>query len=170
MPISICYGLSITSIPIISSLKSNGEDYNEKSREVVTLTFLLSLILGVCFFALSPLAVKILYAKLSTQNQTLVINMLKLSSLSIIFLPLMQTLNAVLIGIGKPYACMISGATACTVKLLLSYNFLKFRALNVFAVIISDIVCYLLACLINLVYIISGGLRVKSYIFRRQYE
>ena len=123
-----------------------------------------------CFFALSPLAVKILYAKLSIQNQTLVINMLKLSSLSIIFLPLMQTLNAILIGVGNPHCCMISGATACTVKLLLSYNFLKFRALNVFAVIISDIVCYLLACLINLVYIIKGGVRVKSCILRRQYE
>ena len=170
MPVSLCYGLSITSIPIISALKSSGEDYNKKSREAVTLTFLLSLILGVCFFAFSPLAVKILYAKLSSQNQIMIIKMLRLSSLSVIFLPLMQTLNAVLIGIGKPYACGVSAFVSCNIKIFLSLILLKNPALNIFAVLLTDIICYLLACLINLVYISIDGVRVKSAIFRRQYE
>ena len=170
MPVSLCYGLSITAIPVISSLKSSGNDYKQKSREAVSLTFTLSLILGACFYAFSPLAVKVLYAKLSIQNQALVINMLKLSALSVVFLPLMQILNAVLIGVGKPYLCGVSMFIACNIKLVLSFTLLKNPALNIFAVILTDIVCYLLACLLNLVYIIKDGVSVKRGILRRQYE
>ncbi len=170
LPVSVCYGLSITAIPIISSLKSNDEDYKGKSREAIGLTFLLSLFLGVAFFMFSPLAVKILYSKLSLENQALIIKMLKLSSLSVVLLPLMQTLHAVLIGVGKPYACGLSVFIACNVKLLFSLQLLKNPTLNIFAVILTDIICYLLACLINLVYISMDGVRVKRSILRRQYE
>ena len=95
--------------------------------------------------------------------------MLKLSSLTVVILPLMQTLNAVLIGVGRPYACAISMFLACTFKLVFCIALLKNPALNIFGVVITDIICYLLACLINLVYISIDGVRVKS-ILRRQYE
>ncbi len=170
LPVSLCYGISITSIPIISALKSKGENYKEKSRESIALTFVISLVLGVGFYLFSPLAVKVLYSKLSTANQALIVKMLKVSSLSVVLLPLMQTLNGVLIGVGKPYACGISMFVACSTKLLLSIALLKNPAINVFGVLVTDIICYSLACLINLVYISMDGVRVKRGILRRQYE
>ena len=69
LPVSLCYGLSVTSIPIISTLKSKGEDYKRKSKEAITLTLTVSLVLGVGFFIFSPLAVRVLYSKLSATNQ-----------------------------------------------------------------------------------------------------
>ena len=82
----------------------------------------------------------------------------------------MQTLNAVLIGIGKPYASTLSVFIACTVKIPFSFILLKIPSINVFGVILTDIICYLLACLFNLVYIIKDRVKLKAPMLRSQYE
>ena len=166
LPVAVCYGLSITSIPIISSLKANESDYKSKSKESVLLTFVLSVILAVCFYIFCPLAVKILYSKLSSENQALIIKMLKLSSLSVAFLPLMQTLSAILIGIGKAEVSTLSSLIACVIKIALSITLLKMPSLNIFAVVLTDIICYLLACLMNLVYISIDDVFVKRKVLK----
>ena len=170
LPVSLCYGLAITSIPVIASLKKSGENYTIKSRQAVTITLSLSIVCGVGFYVFSPLAVKVLYSNLSSANKILLVNMLKLSSLSVIFLPLMQTLTAILIGLGKARCSNFSCAVASIVKIILSIILLKMPTFNVFALLSSDIICYLLACLLNLVYIIKDELPLKSGKLRSAYE
>ncbi len=170
VPVSVCYGIAITSIPIIASLKKQNGNYLDKSRQSVFLTLILSTICGVGFYFLSPLAVKILYNRLPNYEKLIVVNMLKLASCTVAILPIMQTLTAVLIAIEKVYISTLSITIASILKIILSITLLKIPQLNIFAVVYTDIICYLVACFFDLVYIIKDGIKLEKSFVRRQYE
>ena len=87
--------------------------------------------------------------------------MLKLSSLSILLLPIMQTLVASINAIGRYKVTIISGVFGAVTKIVLSILLLKNPNINVFGAIISDIFCYLVACFVNLSYIIYINIKLK---------
>ena len=151
VPVSILYSIAVTSVPIISSEKSNKY---KKTKKPLLLTLLGSIIFASIFYLFSGVAVKILYSRLNASEIIITQNMAKLASLSVLTLPLMQTFNACLIACGHIFVPSITALIASTIKIILSILLLKIRSINVFAVIITDIICYLVACLLNLVYII----------------
>ena len=154
LPVSFCYALAVTSIPIISRLKKEGSNYYNKIIESVKLTLLCSVFFGVLTYAFSNFAVNILYSRLSNTDKLIAINMLKLSSISVIFLPIMQTLIACVNALGKYKITIASGIISAIFKIGLSSILLKIVTFNVFGAIISDIFCYLVACFVNISYII----------------
>lgn len=154
LPVSFCYALAVTSIPIISRLKKEGSNYYNKIMESVKLTLLCSVFFGVLTYAFSNFAVNILYSRLSNTDKLIAINMLKLSSISVIFLPIMQTLIACVNALGKYKITIASGIISAIFKIGLSSILLKIVTFNVFGAIISDIFCYLVACFVNISYII----------------
>lgn len=155
LPISVCYGLAISSIPIISRLKKSGENYGEKSIKILLITLLLASILALLTYLFSPLIINLLYGGLTDVAKTFAIEMLKVSSLSIVFLSLMQTSVAILNSLGKFKVTTLSGILAGTVKIILSIILLSKPEINIFGAIYSDIVCYFVACFVNLGYSIS---------------
>ena len=165
LPVSFCYALAVTSIPIISRLKKEGGNYYNKIIESVKLTLLCSVIFGVLTYAFSSFAVNLLYSRLSNSDKLITINMLKLSSISVIFLPVMQTLIACVNALGKYKITIVSGVVSAIFKIGLSSILLKIVTFNVFGSIISDIFCYLVACFVNISYIIY--IKVKA---RFKYE
>ena len=154
LPVSFCYALAVTSIPIISRLKKEGSNYYNKIIESVKLTLLCSVFFGVLTYAFSNFAVNVLYSRLSNTDKLIAINMLKLSSISVIFLPVMQTLIACVNALGKYKITIASGIISAIFKIGLSSILLKIVTFNVFGAIISDIFCYLVACFVNISYII----------------
>ena len=154
LPVSFCYALAVTSIPIISRLKKEGGNYYSKIIESVKLTLLCSFVFGVLTYAFSNFAVNVLYSRLSNADKLITINMLKLSSISVIFLPVMQTLVACVNALGKYKITIASGIISAIFKIGLSSILLKIVTFNVFGAIISDIFCYLVACFVNISYII----------------
>ncbi len=155
LPISVCYGLAISSIPIISRLKKSNEHYGDKSIKILFLTLLLASLLAGLTYLFSPLIIRLLYGGLNVQAREFAIEMLKVSSLSIVFLSLMQTSVAILNSLGKFKVTTFSGIIAGVVKIILSIILLSTPKINIFGAIYSDIVCYFVACFINLGYSIS---------------
>ncbi len=151
VPVSILYSIAVTSVPIISSEKENKY---KKTKKPLILTLIGSIVFATFFYFLSKPAVIILYRRLSASDLTIAIKMAKLASLSVLTLPLMQTFNACLIACGHILVPSITSLTASVIKIILSVFLLKVKSINIFAVIITDIICYLVACLLNLVYII----------------
>ncbi len=154
LPVSFCYALAVTSIPIVSRLKKEGGNYYGKIMQSVMYTALCSFAFAFLTYAFSGFAVNILYSGLSTSNKLITANMLKLSSLSVFFLPIMQTLIACVNALGRYKVTIISGSLSAVFKIVASSVLLKMASINVFGAIISDIFCYLVACFINLSYII----------------
>lgn len=158
VPVSILYSIAVTSVPIISSEKENRY---KKTKKPLILTLIGSVVFATFFYFLSEIAVKILYRRLSASDLSIAIKMAKLASLSVLTLPLMQTFNACLIALGHIFVPSITSLTASVIKIILSVFLLKVKSINIFAVIITDIICYLVACLLNLVYIIIRNSKNK---------
>lgn len=165
VPIALCYGIAVTSVPEIASKKNNGQNYRAKIVEAIIYTAVSSFFFAVIFFFGAKTVVAVLYKNFNLNEASITINLLKLSSLSVFFLPIMQTTASVLISLGKCKLSTISCLIASVIKIPLSIILLNISSINIFGVIISDIVCYLVACFINLVYIISSEAR-----FNKKYQ
>lgn len=151
VPVSILYSIAVTSVPIISKEK---ELKYKKIKKPIFLTLICSVVFAIVFYLFSAFAVNLLYRGLSSYDKTLTISMAKLASLSVLTLPIMQTISACLIACGHLYLPSITSLISSIIKIFLTFLLLKVKSINIFAVIITDIVCYLVACFLNLVYII----------------
>ena len=161
MPVSVCYAVAVSVVPIISRLKSTNNDYSKNSMQAIVLTFSLSLVFAVLLLAFRNVGVNILYSKLTVENKQVISKMLKLSSLSVVGLSLMQTTVAIINASGNYKVSILSGVFSGVIKVLVSVTLLRVETLNVYGAIIADIFCYFVACFINLSYIIYSG--YKNY-------
>ncbi len=161
VPVALLYGIAVSSVPVIASLKKEGLNYKKKIAESLILTLVFSLIFALLFFFLSSFAVSLLYRRFSGLETEATVKMLKIASLSVLTLPLMQTTASILIAMGRYYVPVVSSVIAMLVKIPLTIVLLNVPYINIFAVVITDIVCYLVACFINLVYIIKDGASKK---------
>lgn len=161
LPVSFCYALAVTSIPIISKLKKDGKNHLKKTYQATFYTLVLSSVFAVGTYLFSSVVVNILYSGLTIAHKTITVNMLKLSCISILLLPVMQTLVACINATGSYKITIVSGLLGALTKIFLSLLLLKNPNINVFGAIISDIFCYLVACFLNLSYIIYSNIKIK---------
>ena len=82
-------------------------------------------------------------------------NLLKILSVNVILISVMQTQNAVLIALNKVYRPIISMSIAITIKTLLEIILLKNPNINIYGGAYSLIACYFIICLVNLFMIFS---------------
>ena len=159
LPTTLCYAIAISSIPVISRLKKSGENYFYESVKTISITIVLASLLGVLTYIFSPLIIKLLYGGLGDYGKTVAIETLKISSLSVVFLSLMQTSVAIVNALGKFRITLLSGILGGVFKIILSILLLSNPKINIFGAIYSDIVCYFVACFVNLGYIIYNDVK-----------
>ena len=155
VPVAVCYAIAVTAVPIISKLDKQGKSCKNKIIQALFYTLITATCFALAFIFLPSVAVKILYPSLNEEFTKITVNLLKLSSISVVFLPLMQTSASVLIAKGKFYAPVITSSVGVTVKLITSYFLLKTPKINIFGAVISDILCYFVATFLNLIYTIN---------------
>ena len=156
LPVSICYSIATVSIPYISSEK-NLEVINKKTLKAILLTIALSLPnVLICFF-FPKLIVKILFSGLKEVEKATSIRLIKLASINVFLLSLLQTTNAILIGRNKLYSPVLSMLIGVVIKVILSILLISNSKLNVYGGVIALIACYFVACLINLLMINKKG-------------
>lgn len=172
LPVSVCYGVAAAAVPYLT--KKGKREW----QRVLVLTFLLSSFFAVGLYAFSPIAVKILFARLSESEIALLVRLLRASAVNVILLSMLQTLSATLIAFGKPLVSGGSLAACAPLKAFVLTLALKNPALGVFACPFSDTACFFVAGLLDLVYIIkdeknsatliSGGKgRARNVVFSR---
>lgn len=88
-------------------------------------------------------------------EKALLVKMIRLSSLSVLALPILQTLSAIMLSHGRQNIALIDNAIGSFVKISVCYALVKQSATSVFALAISDICCYFVALTLNLLYIIN---------------
>lgn len=153
VPVSICYGIAVSLIPEVAKQKDI-KSRNAKIYESIFLTIILAVLFSLLLYAFSGIIVKVLYPSLYIEEKLLMIKMLKISAITVILLPLMQTSVAILISQSKTKVGVISGVCSGVIKLFLTYFLLKIPKINIFATIFTDIISYFVACFCNLVYIV----------------
>ena len=168
LPVAVCYGISTVAIPAVSGSK-NKADKNKNAGKTMVLTFIFAVAGMLACILFAPFIIKILFSSLQGAEYTLAVELLKITSPVILFLSLLQTVNGVFIGMGKPVFPIISLIFGVSVKIVLNFILLKNPALNIYGGAIALIACYFSACLINLIilFIIKVKDDSKEYKYRR---
>ncbi len=157
VPVAVCYGLAVASIPHVASAvaEKNAARTRELIFRAVSLTLLFAALLGGALSLLAVPFTEITYRGLSAADRALTADLLSFSFPCVILLSLHQTSSAVLIAEGKPFAPCIFAAAGVLLKAAIEVLLLKIPEINIFAALISDFFCYLIAVFLDLVYIIS---------------
>ncbi len=154
VPVALCYGFAVAGIPLISSIKTQSPKLaKQKSTQVYFYTAFLGVIFAFTAFLFSELIVKVLYFNLSLSNKNLMANLLRVTSVTILGLSMLQTTSAILVALGKLYTPCITLGLGVIAKIVISLILLPKPSVNIYATAISDIVCYFLAFLLNSYYI-----------------
>lgn len=150
LPVALCYGIATVAIPAVSSAKDKSDKKRNAVRTIL-LTIAVSLPLALSCFTFAPFIIRVLFRSLSLAERQTAVGLLRALSPSIVFLSLLQTENAVLIGKGKLYLPIISLSVGVAIKITLSLILLKNPLLNIYGGAIAVNACYFTVCLINLI-------------------
>ncbi len=149
LPVAICYGVSTVAIPAVSSAKTE-VDKIKNAKRALALTFVLSIAFAVACYVFSPLAVRVLFGGISQAEKQITVKLIRLLSLNVVFLSILQTENAVFIGRGKPLYPLVGMGVGIAVKTALNLILLPKSEINIYGGVIAVIACYFTACLVNL--------------------
>lgn len=156
LPISICHGLAVATVPSVSSAKDTF-DRRDKEKYLIKITLIISLIASVFVLFLSKPLVNILFSSLPSEDKNLAIKLIKTLSVVIVLLSLLQTQNSIFIANGKYYVPLITMIISVVVKSILEYFLIKNQYINIFGGAISLITCYFIANLLNFILIKDFG-------------
>lgn len=169
LPVSVCYGISTVAIPAVSSSKTERQK-NKNAMKALLLTFAVALPCALVCYLFAPTIISILFRRLPASEKEVATNLLRIISPCVVFLSMLQTSNAVLIGKSKLYKPMFSLSIGVVVKIVLSIILLKNQNLNIYGGAIALIACYFVATLINFIMIFKLKVNHESKIAcRREY-
>ena len=150
LPYSFNIAFATTLVPTISAAKAKNDMDTaiKKIRFSIISTILISVPCIVIYFFFSEKILKLLFP-----NAYLGANMLRISSLSIIFVALTQTIGGVLQGLKKVKEPLIAISIGTVIKLLLNLVLIPIPNINIYGAIISSLASQMLIFSISLYYL-----------------
>lgn len=150
LPFSINIVIVTILVPIISKAlaKRDYVDVQKKSKMFLLLSLLIAIPISVFMFVFSDNIIEILFPRAQAGGIYL-----KVSSLSIIFMLLAQTENAILQAFGKVNIPPISFGIGMICKLICNCTLIKIHKIGIFGAIIGNIICNIVACVISGVFL-----------------
>jgi len=150
LPLSFNIALSTTLVPTIASLIAKGK--KKEANNKIRLSLLISLLIG-----LPCTAIMIIYSEeilnILFPNAMEGAYMLQISSIEIIPLVLIQTVNGALQGIGRAKECVKALLIGLIIKIILNIFLLSVKKIGIYGAIISSNICHwvtLIICLVKL--------------------
>lgn len=164
LPASVCYGMAVAVVPAVSACFARGEEEEGRRRALyaLVLTVALAAPCAVVLFAFARPIVSFLYPALSEGDFTLLVSLLRLTSVSAVTLASVDTLSACLTGMGR--AKYAAGAMLCAVVVKFVLQTLLVPVYSVGGAAIAANSCYLVAFFLDLVYTVKKSVgRKKRY-------
>jgi len=163
LPVCICYGIAAAVIPVISKHYAL-KDYSQADKKVM-LSIKYTLFIAIpsflfCLFYPEKIT-SLIFGGMKADEIKTMAKILQYASPAILFLPIVQTLAACLIAKNKQLIPAISMFAGIIVKIVIELLLLKNPKISINGGAISASVCYLVAAIINLVYIIR---KKKNYL------
>jgi len=112
---------------------------------------------GLIVLVFPQFIVKILFSGVS--NKGVLIELLRLSSVTVALLPILQTMSLILVAKGGQKRALFNNTVGAIVKIAVCASLVYRAGINVFALAISDIACYFVALTLDLIYIITENKR-----------
>lgn len=162
LPVSVCYGIAAIAVPSVSGAKEESEKRKNSAR-CISLTLAVSVPAAILCYAFAPLALKILFGRLSEGDRAVAAELIRMLSVTVVLASLLQTCNAILIGKGKLYLPAVGVAAGVAAKIVLTAILVRNPQINIYGGAVALIACYFVADLINLIAVFAQGRIKESY-------
>lgn len=154
MPVVLTLAFAVTAIPVISSsrVKRDINSIRAKGAMSIKLTFAIGVPSSLALFALAEPLMSVLYGKLSSSEIQLAAGLMKVASLSIILLSIMQIYTALLQSIDRAYTPFINMAIGSVIKVALTIILIK--QIGIYGAVVSTIIAYSVVAVLNIIAIV----------------
>lgn len=149
VPVALCYGLAVAGLPVATKTKG------EKDEKILLYTVVLSILCAVATLIFSNFAINLLYGTLSLSEKQIAIRLLKISAMSVVLLPIVQSTSIILVAKNRLYIPSIGLFLGLIAKIIITLIFVSKPNFHIYGTAFSDICCYFVAGFFNLVYIIK---------------
>lgn len=153
LPQVLSMAIAMSLVPAVSSAFAR-KDYNEirsTTKSGIRVTLLIGLPCALGLFILSTPIIDLLYFNYTLAEKQSTGAILQILSLSLIFLTLIQSLTAILQGLGKIMIPVRNLAIGAVVKVILTYILTGIPSINIKGAAISTIMTYLVAAVLNFI-------------------
>ncbi len=153
--------VQVSIVPSISRAKKIGdkEQIARNASSGMRFAFIEGLPILAAFVVFSRPIIMLLYGTSSQQEIDLAASLLIVLASVALFLPLVQTTNGALQGVGKPKIPAINLAIGTVVKVIISVTMIRIPEINIYAAAIGTVACYTITTVLNCicVYKYTGG-------------
>ena len=157
LPTVISSALAVAILPSITASWSNANfvECENKAKICLKLTWLIALPCAVAFLLLGEDLVLFLYnnglSNDAFDELKVVVDLIKISSINIIYISLLNVVTSLLQGINKSFIPVRNLLIAGIIKLALTFVLVSNKGINIYGLTISDTICFMLALVLNLV-------------------
>lgn len=153
LPQVFSMALAISLVPAVSEANAR-RDYRE-IKNITSSGIRITLLIGLpCAFGLFVLAepiIGLLYFRNPMETIISIGKILSILSFGVVFLTLVQSLTAVLQGLGKPIVPVVNLFIGAVIKVILTYILTGIRSINIKGAAISTVVAYFIASILDLI-------------------
>lgn len=145
--------LGVSLVPAISqaNARKDTSDIKSMSTSGIRITLLIGLPCALGLFVLAEPIINLLYFKNPQETIASIGELLAVLSFSVIFLTLVQSLTAILQGLGKPLIPVFNLLIGAVVKVVLTYTLTAIPSINIKGAAISTVVAYLIAAILDII-------------------
>jgi stage V sporulation protein B len=149
MPVVLTLAFAVTVIPVVSGSKARRDidSIRAKSRSGVKLTFVIGVPSALALFALSEPVMSVLYPNFDAFELRLASGLLKITSISILLMSVMQIYTALLQAIDRAYTPFTNMALGGGIKVALTI--ILIRSAGIYGAAISTIIAYAVVVTLN---------------------
>lgn len=151
MPQVLTVALSMALVPAITA-SMTGRDYRGMRRSVMQgmkLSWMIGMPCCVGLFMLARPVMRLLYSSYGAEDLNTMAGLLRIMSLAILFLSVVQTTTGILQGLGRVIVPVLSLAIGAVFKVIINYVLVGVPAINIYGAPIGTIVCYAVAAVLN---------------------
>ena len=145
LPVSVCYGVAVASVPALSKAAVEGVGVRKRILYSLGLTLALSSVAAVGLYFCSGFVVPLIFRSLTQEQTEVLIRLVKLFSLSAVTLSSTQTLSASLTALGKPIHSVFSMGFAVVIKTGLGVLLVSKPSVSVYGAAIATDAAYLVS-------------------------
>lgn len=156
LPVCLCYGVAASVIPLISSHCAKNEEQCAKQKIMLAIKYTMYISVPAALFCMFfPSQITgLIFGRMSDAELSTMSKILIYASPSVFFLSMVQTLAACLIAKNKQKIAALSMLCGVAVKIVTEIALISDPKISILGGAISACLCYLVAAIINLVYII----------------
>ena len=166
MPAVLTSALAMSLVPAISSRMTmrDAKGVIAASRMGMKLALIIGAPCAVGLFVLGRQIIAMLYSGLSEAQLNLAQDLMRTSSIGVLFLSLVQTMTGVIQGIGRPRVPVLNLIFGGILKVASMLILMNVKSVNIQGAAVSTVVCYAAAGILDTIYVLrKTGMRVNLW-------